>query len=149
MRSQGLEYEVTLSPVDNLQIFASFAENDIRNVSEPVGDAIYLGAHPAFTSKTLGNLWARYTFVNTALKGLWLGAGFNYVGPANGNVVNPYLIYPRYTLYNSAAGYDWTWGGRKLSAVVNFDNMTNKFYQPADQEVGLPRRVTGTLTLHF
>ncbi|MFI5337009.1 MAG: TonB-dependent siderophore receptor, partial [Opitutales bacterium] len=149
VRSQGVEYEVTWSPLDNLQVFGSFAEDDVRNVSEPVGDAIYLGAHPAFTSKTLYNLWSRYTFVQTALKHLWIGAGLNYVGPANGNTVNPYLLYPGYTLYNSAAGYDWKWGKNNFSAVVNWNNMTNKFYQPADQEVGLPRRVTVTLTAHF
>jgi hypothetical protein len=27
--------------------------------------------------------------------------------------------------------------------------MTNKFYQPANQEVGLPERVTGTMIPHF
>jgi iron complex outermembrane receptor protein len=149
VRSQGVEYEATWSPLDNLQIFGSIAEDDVRNVTEPLGDAIYLGAHPAFTSKTLGNLWGRYTFVGNSLKGLWIGAGLNYVGPANGNVVDPYLIYPSYTLYNSALGYDWIWDKARLSAVVNFDNMGNMFYQPADQEVGLPRRVTATVTLRF
>jgi iron complex outermembrane receptor protein len=148
VRSQGVEYEVNWSPIDNLQIFASAAEDDVRNVTEPIGDAIYLGAHPAFTSKTLANLWARYNFPGM-LKGLWLGGGLNYVGPANGNTVNPYLTYPGYTLFNTAAGYSWTWGKCKASFTVNWDNMTNKFYQPADQEVGLPDRVRGMITLRF
>jgi iron complex outermembrane receptor protein len=149
VRSQGVEYEVTLTPIDNMQVFASVAEDDVRNVSEPVGDAIYLGVHPAFTSKTLANLWARYTFPNTMLKGIWVGAGLNYVGAANGNTVNPYLMYPSYTLLNSAIGYDWRWGKMRMSAVVNWDNMDNKFYQPADQEVGLPSRETLTVTARF
>jgi len=148
-RSQGLEFETTWSPLDNLQVFGSVSEDDVRNLVEPAGDAIYLGAHPPFTSKTLANTWARYTVTVGAAKGLWVGAGFNYVGPANGNAVNPYLIYPGYTLYNSAVGYDWIWQKCRLSAVFNWDNMSNKFYQPADQEVGLPSRVVGSLTLHF
>jgi iron complex outermembrane receptor protein len=149
VRSQGVEYELTWSPLDNLQVFGSIADDDVRNVTEPIGDAIYLGAHPPFTSKTLGNIWGRYTLDATFLKGLWFGFGLNYVGPANGNTVNPYLIYSGYTLLNSAIGYDWKWEKMKFSAVVNWDNMSNRFYQPADQEVGLPDRVTTTVTLHF
>lgn len=149
VQSQGVEYEVTLTPVDNFQVFASVSEDDIRNTSEPTGDALYLGAHPPFTAKTLANVWGRYTFTSTALKGLWVGAGFNYVGSTNGNAVNPFLFYPAYTLYNSALGYDWKWDNTKISAVINWSNMTNKFYQPADQEVGLPSRITAGVTLHF
>jgi outer membrane receptor for ferric coprogen and ferric-rhodotorulic acid len=143
------EYEVTLTPIDNFQVFVSVAEDDTRNTSEPVGDALYLGAHPPFTAKTLGNLWGRYTFVSSPLKGLWVGAGFNYVGPTNGNAVNPFLFYPSYTLYNSALGYDWTWDKTRLTAVLNWNNMGNKFYQPVDQEIGPPSRITLGMTLHF
>lgn len=149
-RSQGLEYELTYSPMDNLQIFASVSEDDVRITQEPIGDAIYLGAHPNYTSKTLANLWSRFTFPTTSsLKGLWVGAGLNYVSPSAGNAVNPYLFYPSYTLLNSAAGYDWKWGRNSVSLLVKFDNMSNKVYEPADQEVGLPRRVSTILTLHF
>jgi iron complex outermembrane receptor protein len=149
VRSLGVEYEVTLTPIDNFQVFGSVAEDDVRNTQEPVGDAIYLGAHPGFTAKTLANVWGRYTFVGGPLKGAWIGGGLNYVGPTNGNVVDPYLIYPSYTLTNSAFGYDWTYGKCKLTAAVNWNNMFNRFYQPADQEVGLPERFTVSLTAHF
>jgi iron complex outermembrane receptor protein len=149
VKSQGIEYEVTWTPIDNLQIFASVAEDDIRYTSEPLGDLLYLGVHPPFTAKTLGNIWGRYTVDHGPLKGLWVGGGMNYVGSTNGNAVNPYLFYPSYELYNSAVGYDWTVNKFKMSLAVNWQNMANKFYQPADQEVGLPSRVTGTFTLHF
>lgn len=46
-------------------------------------------------------------------------------------------------------GYDWKWDKTEMSAVTNWSNMTNKFYQPANQEVGLPERVTGTMIPHF
>jgi iron complex outermembrane receptor protein len=149
VKSQGIEYEVTWTPIDNLQIFASVAEDDIRYTSEPLGDLLYLGVHPPFTAKTLGNVWGRYTFVDGFLKGLWIGGGVNYVGSTNGNAVNPYLFYPSYELYNSALGYDWKYGKAKLTLAFNWDNMLNKFYQPADQEVGLPSRFTVSLAVHF
>ncbi|MGA3007152.1 MAG: TonB-dependent receptor [Opitutaceae bacterium] len=148
--SKGIEYEFTVSPIDNLQVTGSIALDDVRNTSEPLGDQIYLGVHPQYTSHTLGNLWARYNFANPRIiKGLWVGAGFNYVGATQGNLADPYLVYPSYWLFNSALGYDGSFGKLHYSAVVNWDNMTNKFYQPADQEVGLPDRILFTLTLHF
>jgi iron complex outermembrane recepter protein len=149
VKSQGIEYEVTWTPIDNLQIFASVAEDDIRYTSEPAGDLLYLGVHPPFTAKTLGNIWGRYTVAHGPVRGLWIGGGMNYVGATNGNAVNPYLFYPSYELYNSAIGYDWTVQKHRMSLAVNWYNMGNKFYQPADQEVGLPERVTGTFSLHF
>jgi len=149
VKSQGVEYEMTWSPLDHLQVFGSIAEDDVRNITEPAGNLIYLGAHPQQTAKTLGNLWSRYTFNTTALKGLWIGAGFNYVGASQGNTADPYLIYPSYILWNSAAGYDWTWDKVRFSLLLNFDNMANKVYVPADQEVGLPRRVTMAIRLRL
>jgi iron complex outermembrane receptor protein len=149
VKSQGVEYEATWSPLDNWQVFGSIAEDDIRNITEPAGNLIYLGAHPQQTAKTLGNLWTRYALKTTSLKGLWVGAGFNYIGQTQGNTADPYLVYPSYILWNSAAGYDWTLEKVKFSILVNFDNMANKVYVPADQEVGLPRRFTAAIKLHF
>jgi iron complex outermembrane receptor protein len=149
VRSQGVEAEFTVSPIDSLQLTGGIAEDDVRNTSEPQGEQIYLGAHPPFTAKTLANLWARYNFTVDPVKGLWVGAGFKYTGPTLGNLVDPYLIYPSYWLFNSAVGYSWTMFGKNFDVVVNWDNMTNKFYQPADQEIGLPSRVMATVTAHF
>jgi len=142
VRSQGIEYSLTWSPMDNLQFLAAIAEDDVRNITEPAGNLIYLGDHPQQTAKTLANVWGRYNFTIPMLKGLWLGAGFNYVGATQGNTANPYLVYPSYILWNSAIGYDWMWNKTKLSLLGNFNNMTDKFYVPANQEVGLPRRFT-------
>jgi len=149
VRSQGVEAEFTVSPIDNLQLTGGIAEDDIRNTSEVPGELIYLGKHPPFTAKTLANLWARYNFTIDPIKGLWVGAGFKYTGPTAGNLAGVDLIYPSYWLFNSALGYSWTMFGKGFDATINWDNMTNKFYQPADQEIGLPSRVMATVTVHF
>jgi iron complex outermembrane receptor protein len=146
VRSQGVEAEFTVSPIESLDLTGGIAEDDIRNTSEVPGEQIFLGKHPPFTAKTLANLWARY---NTPVKGLWVGAGFKYTGPTAGNLAGVDLIYPSYWLFNSAVGYSWTMFGKGFDVVVNWDNMTNKFYQPADQEIGLPSRVVATVTAHF
>ncbi len=148
-RSRGVEYEITYSPFDSWQIFGSVAEDDIRNTKEPVGNTVYLGAHPQGTAKTLANLWTRYSFLQGDLKGLWIGGGFNYVGKAAADNRNPYLFLPSYILWNSAVGYDWTWQSVAWSASLNWDNMTNKEYFPANQQVGLPSRLDFSVTAKF
>ncbi len=149
VRGRGIEYEITWSPYANLQVFGSIAQEDIRNLAEPAGYVYYLGAHPQATAKTLANVWSRYSFRQEAIKGLWVGAGFNYVGKAAGDNRNVALFLPEYTLWNVAVGYDWTLQKVKMSATVNGENVTNKLYQPANQVRGLPGRIVGALTTKF
>ena len=149
VEGRGVEYEVTLSPTDSFQIFASVAEEDIRNVQEPLGYAYYLGAHPQNSAKTLGNLWSRYTIPESLVKGLWIAGGFNYVGKSAGDNKNAALVLPAYCLWSSAIGYDWTYNNRVINGVLHWENMTNKFYQPANQVRGLPSRVLVSLSTRF
>jgi iron complex outermembrane receptor protein len=157
VRSQGIEYELTYSPMDNLQIFGSVAEDDIRvrsfsdpNPLDPPGlYNILLGEHPQGTTKTLGNVWTRYSFTNNTLKGLWIGGGFNYNGKELADNRNPYFFIPSYFLWNSAVGYDWTWHRIGWSTTINWNNMTNKQYIPANQETGLPERIEFTVAAKF
>jgi iron complex outermembrane receptor protein len=148
-RSQGIEYELTWSVTKNLQILGSVSEDDIRNTGEPTGAAIFLGAHPQWTAKTLGNLWSRYNFTDGVLKNLWVGGGFNFTSKTNANSPNPYDFFPGYVLWNSAVGYDWKWEKEKFSAAINWFNMTNKYYRPAHEMVGLPSRATLSLRVTF
>jgi iron complex outermembrane receptor protein len=157
VRSQGLEYEITYSPLDNWQIFGSVAEDDIRvrsfsdpNPADPAGlYNILIGEHPQGTAKTLANLWTRYSFTGNAVKGLWVGGGFNYNGASLADNRNPYFFLPSYWIYNSAVGYDWAWHKIGWSATVNWNNMANKQYSPANQETGLPERIEVSVAAKF
>ena len=148
-RSQGVEAEVTWSPLDNLQVYVSVAENDIRVKKVPTGYDFYLGSHPEATAKTLGNLWTRYSFNPGSVGGLWIGGGFNYVGRKAQRVNNPKLFLPSYTLWNAAVGYDWKWEQHAMSATLNWQNISDEEYFPANQQRGLPMRVVGSLTARF
>jgi iron complex outermembrane receptor protein len=148
-RSQGIEAEVTWSPLDNWQVYVSGAMNDVRVKKVPVGEEVFLGSHPEATVKALANLWTRYTFNNGPVKGLWVGAGFNYTGKKAQRVNNPKLFLPGETLWNSAVGYDWTWQGYPTTATINWQNMTNEEYFPANQQRGLPGRAVFSLTTKF
>jgi iron complex outermembrane receptor protein len=148
-RSNGIEAEVTWSPADNWQVYASGALNDIRTKKVPVGEEVFLGSHPEATVKALANLWTRYTFKQGAVKGVWLGGGFNYTGKKAQRSNNPKLFLPGEILWNSAVGYDWKWEGRPVSAVLNWQNMGDIEYFPANQQRGLPGRAVLSLTAKY
>jgi iron complex outermembrane receptor protein len=149
IESQGVEGEVTLSPLDNWQIYISATEDDVRNSKEPAGNLLYLGAHPQLTAKTLANLWSRYTFTRGPVKGLWIGGGFNYTGKAAADNRNPGLFLPSYWLWNSAVGYDWTWRKIAFSATAQWKNMANKQYIPANQQIDYPERIELEIAAKF
>ena len=149
IESQGVEGEVTLTPLDNWQIYISATEDDVRNTKEPAGNLLYLGAHPQLTAKTLANLWSRYTFTRGPVKGLWVGGGFNFTGKAAADNRNPGLFLPSYILWNSAVGYDWTWHKVAFSATAQWQNMTNKQYIPANQQIDYPERIELEIAAKF
>jgi len=148
-RSRGIELELTWSPVDNLQVYLSGAINDVRVVETPAGTGYLLGAHPENTVKALANLWARYTFKEGRLKGLWIGAGANYSGKKAQRVNNPSLYTDPYTLVNAAAGYDWRWGRVPTSVTLNWNNITDEDYVPAAFLRGRPSTATLELKLKY
>ncbi|MEO6874676.1 MAG: TonB-dependent receptor [Opitutaceae bacterium] len=149
IRARGVEAELTWSPLDNLQVYASAAEEDIRIVQEPFGLSYYLGQIPNSTAKTMGNLWMRYAVPENLVKGVWIGGGFQYTGRSAGDPRNVEYFVPGYTLLNAALGYDWMWGRTGMSAMVNFKNIAGTFYKQTTGSAGDPRRVSLTVTAKF
>ena len=115
----------------------------------PAGEEVFLGSHPEASVKALANLWTRYTFATGALKGFWVGGGFNYTGRKAQRVNNPKLYLPSDILWNSAFGYDWKWEGHAMNATINWQNMANEEYFPANQQRGMPGRATFSLTAKY
>ncbi len=145
-RSNGIEAELTWSPLDNWQVYLSGAMDDVRVKKVAAGEEVFIGAHPEASVKALANLWTRYTFNVGGLKGFWVGAGFNYTGKKAQRTNNPKLFLPGEILWNSAAGYDWKWDNHPLSATLNWMNMADIDYFPANQQRGLPSRAVFSLT---
>jgi iron complex outermembrane receptor protein len=148
-RSNGIEAEVTWSPMDNWQVYLSGAMNDIRVKKVPAGEEVFLGSHPEASVKALANLWTRYTFANGSLKGFWVGGGFNHTGKKAQRVNNPKLFLPEETLWNSAVGYDWKWNDHAMNATINWMNMGDIEYFPANQQRGMPSRAVLSLTMKY
>ena len=168
--SEGVEFEVTFSPLDNWQIYATATFMDIKttkatlppipNNPDPVYQAAYvaayneavgliLGAVPEGSAERLASLWTRYTFNTGPLKNLWLGGGFVHTGEKAQRTANPTLFFDAYTTFDMVVGYDWKWAGRDLGASVAWKNISNEEYFPANQARGLPERVILSLSAKF
>jgi iron complex outermembrane receptor protein len=148
-RSRGWEIETTLSPLSNWQVYLSYSDIDIKLTSVPVGLDPLLNAHPEASVKYLFNCWTRYTFLDGALKGAWIGGGANYTGDKAQRVDNRLLTMPAYTLWDATIGYDWKWQGHDLSANLAWKNISDKEYFPANQQRGLPERFVLSVSAKF
>ena len=148
-RSKGIEADLTFSPTDNWQFYGSIALNDTKTIGAHSGLEFYIGSSPQNVAKTLANFWTRYNFTSDALKGMWLGAGVNYTSEKAGNAINPSYKLPANTIGHIALGYDWKMQAKPMSAVLNWDNVTNTDYLPSIQDRGLPSRVSVTVTAKF
>jgi len=172
-QSEGVELELTWSPLDNWQVYATATAMDIRTTnftpppkrssSDPAvaGDyAAYLagydeavrlisGAVPEGSAETLGSLWTRYTVNQGPAKGLWLAGGGVYTGRKAQRTANPNLFFDAYTLLDAALGYDFRSHGAEWSVTLNAKNLTDKLYYPANQARGLPRRFILSLSTKF
>jgi iron complex outermembrane receptor protein len=168
--SEGVELELTWSPIDNWQIYATATFMDIKTTkatfpaiptnSDPVYQAAYeaayheavglvLNAVPEGSAETLGSLWTRYSFNDGALRGLWVAGGFVYTGEKAQRTANPTLFYDSHTVFDAVVGYDWKWDGRDMGATLSWKNVTDENYFPANQARGLPSRLILSVSARF
>ncbi|WP_438481906.1 TonB-dependent siderophore receptor [Oleiharenicola lentus] len=168
--SEGVEMEVTWSPLDNWQIYATATFMDIKTTkatfpaipvnADPIYQAAYVAAYneavglvlnavPEGSAETLGSLWSRYSFNDGSLRGLWVAGGFVYTGEKAQRTANPTLFYDAHTVFDAVVGYDWKWHGRDMGASLSWKNVTDEQYFPANQARGLPSRFVLSLSAKF
>jgi iron complex outermembrane recepter protein len=172
-QSEGVELELTWSPTDQWQTYATWTRMDIKTTSfappplraqtDPLvaGDynayvagyneaiALIKGAVPEGSAERLASLWSRYTFKSGSLKGLWIGGGGTYTGRKAMRTANPMAFFSAYTLLDAAAGYDFKLNDVDWTVALNLKNLTDEEYYPANQARGLPRRGVLSVTTRF
>lgn len=77
VESKGAELSIVSRPADNVTLIANYAYTHLINTE----DDKYQGKRPTQVPENAFNLWGDYTFDNTPLRGLLLGAGARYTGP--------------------------------------------------------------------
>ncbi|PJJ83527.1 TonB-dependent receptor [Mucilaginibacter auburnensis] len=122
--SKGFEAEIIANPFSGLNIVTGFAYNDSKYTK---ADADVDGLRPVTAgSPYLGNFYLSYRLPETAVKGLGVGFGGNYV--SKNKIINSVsggtFELPEYYLFNSNIFYDRT----KYRVGLAVNNLTNKQY---------------------
>ncbi|MDI9220359.1 ferrichrome porin FhuA [Pantoea sp. EA-12] len=156
IRSRGVELEAKAALNANINMTASYTYTD----AEYTEDTLLKGRTPVQVPKHMASLWGDYTFHETALSGVTLGAGVRYVGEsqglyASGDNANQNFAVASYTTVDAALKYDLGRFGLPGSTVgVNINNLFDREYVASCYRDyacywGAERQIVGTATFRF
>ncbi|HRG55245.1 MAG TPA: TonB-dependent receptor [Lacunisphaera sp.] len=169
-QSEGVEIELTWSPLNNWQVYATLSLMDIKTTkaqfpalavyADPAQQAAYTAAYneakalildavPEGSAEQLASLWTRYGFTGDTLKGWWIGAGFVHTGEKAQRTANPTLFLPASTIYDMTVGYDWKIKKQKWSGTLAWKNIADTEYWNANQARGQPGRLILSVAAKF
>lgn len=149
-RSKGVEFELNVRPLENLQIVAGVTHTNAHVVDSL--DPVEIGAQIQNSPKNSAHFWARYNF----LEGWGAALGASYSGARPGNLPssnNPKVIrLPAYTVWDLGLYRDM--GRANIALKVN--NLLDKKYienngVSADVHVwpGAPRQLVLSTSMKF
>jgi iron complex outermembrane receptor protein len=170
-QSEGFEFEVTWSPLDNWQVYATLSLMDIKTVkgtfpairtysTDPAAQAAYVAAYnearalilnavPEGSAERLATLWTRYSFNTGGLSGWWVGGGFVHTGDKAQRTANPTLFLKSSTIWDLTVGHDWKTAQADWAATLAWKNVRDTEYFNANQSRGQPGRVIFSLSTRF
>lgn len=156
-RSRGFEVDIEGRLNRNWSLITT-ASNTIAKITDGYsgsGSSVAAGNYLPAVPNTMASLWIKYSG-SASLLGWTFAAGMTGVSQAQGDPQNDFQI-PGYSLVRAMASYDFKVSGRKLTAQVNLDNLTNHRYfygstmygNAFSLTPGSPRTVAGTLRMEF
>lgn len=157
IRARGLELEAKAALNANINVTASYSYTD----SKYTHDTVFEGKRPAEVPRNMASLWADYTFHETALSGLTMGAGVRYVGSTTSiysnrtNRENELFSVSGYTVADATVKYDLARFGLPGSSVgINVNNLFDREYVSSCYREyacywGAERQVVATATFRF
>lgn len=156
IRSRGVELEAKAALNANVNMTASYTYID----AEYTHDNELKGRTPVQVPKHMASLWGDYTFNDSLLSGLTLGAGVRYVGESKGLYstganTNQNFDVAGYTTVDTAVKYDLARFGLPGSSVgVNVNNLFDREYVASCYRDyacywGAERQVVATATFRF
>jgi iron complex outermembrane receptor protein len=156
IRSRGVELEAKAAVNANINLTAAYSYTD----AEYTHDTLLKGKTPVQVPKHMASLWSDYTFHETALSGVTVGAGVRYVGEskglyASGDDANQNFDVAGYTTVDAALKYDLARFGMPGSSIgVNVNNLFDREYVASCYRDyacywGAERQIVGTATFRF
>ncbi len=129
-RTRGFELEARAEVLKGFDVIGAYTYLDAETTKGLTSaGADMAGQRLPGVARHTASLWLSYTFDNTILKGLTIGAGTRYIGDTY-DLSNTLLI-PSYTLYDAAITYDFGKQFPKLrglSARLSATNLSDKLY---------------------
>lgn len=156
IRSRGVELEAKAAVNANVNVTAAYTYTD----AEYTHDTLLQGKTPVQVPKNMASLWTDYTFNETSLSGLTVGAGVRYVGESkglysSGDQANQNFNVASYTTVDALVKYDLgRFGLPGSSLAVNVNNLFDRDYVASCYRDyacywGAERQVVGTATFRF
>jgi iron complex outermembrane recepter protein len=151
VESKGIELDLSVNPVQGLNIIAGFSHNDSK-VLEGDEENIWLetGRRPIYSGPSyLINVWATYTFNSGPLNGFGLGLGGNYVSELNilDSQVTGTFTLPAYSIMNATLFYS----APSFRVALNVNNITDQEYYTGYSTINpqKPRNAVVSLAYKF
>ena len=122
LTSSGAEFTIQ-GNIHQFSVLAGYAyDKVVFSNNSPLGPK---GGRYDNAPASVANLYVKYSVPgNTALKGLTLSVGSNYVGERNGWATNQHFLMPAYALLDAAVSYTT----RKFTIGLNGNNLLNNNY---------------------
>lgn len=156
--SQGLEIDISSSPIEGLLILAGYSYNDMKfTKSNGAFGSFVEGERLTRTPSNTANLSAFYTINKGKLSGISLGIIGNYIGDRLGGWNNTYgqTISDRripingYSTFDLSLGYKWR-SFSILSKVANIANVLNyTVHENYSMNPIAPRQIITTINYKF
>jgi iron complex outermembrane receptor protein len=155
----------------NWQLYAAYSYMDARITAYTNDDAAILAQDPStldaagranyknvaamhnaplqMSAPDLINVWTRYNFNPSSLKGFFVAGGANFVYHQALLPNSPLSYRQTYTLVNATVGYSWEMHKHRASVEVMGKNLADEYYRPSQSSRCRPREVLLTLTAWF
>ena len=148
-QSRGFEWDLSGYVFPNLQVNASYAYIDAEIVEDD--DPSLVGERVGGAPEHSANLWARYDFMNGALKDIGAGLGVEYRGDRF-SWYHDRLLLPEYTVFDAALYYRPS--GSNIQIAFKVNNLFDETYWTGALNAfrlfpGAPRNVLFTTTYKF
>lgn len=147
-RSRGVELELFIEPVDDLQIFASWGLCDAFYAVHPRDPAMN-GARLVAAPTHVASAWFKYIAYRSEAARVSFTGGFNRVGGMAYIGNNPSARLPAYTTVDLGLGCSFRWSGRTFTADVLVKNIADTRYYASNSSWGFPRHAILTLGTRF
>ncbi len=125
IESKGVELSAISRPTDNINLIANYAYTHAINTE----DESYQGKRPTQIPENAFNLWGDYTFDQSLVRGLTIGAGARYTGPMEISPDNKAGKLGGTTQYDMSLSYDMSAVDSSLAGLMlkaSAQNLTNK-----------------------